>query len=149
MSLRGPVGFSMILFPLTEDFELQKHRSAAVTCAVLGPAGPQRSRILANLYRDDRTTTHLPPFKTTILRKMFLDHILRPSEIKEFASGLEVHQMAQLAVDNRIKVDDDMDLDDKGDLKGRKGAENVLDKAVMEHNIQACAKVRTKLFQSF
>lgn len=78
---------------------------------------------------------------------MFLDHILRPSEIKEFASELQDHQMAQLAVDNKITVDDE-DLDEKGNLKGRKGAGNVLDKAVMEHNIQACAKVRTRLLPS-
>ncbi len=115
-------------------------RSAAVTCAVLGPAGPQRSRILANLYRDDRTTTALPPFTTTILRKMFLDHILRPGEVAQFAAGLAEHQLARLPVDHRIKVDDE-DLDADGSLKGRKGPENVLDKAVMEHNIQACAKV--------
>jgi hypothetical protein len=71
---------------------------------------------------------------------MFLDHILRPSEINEFEAGLAEHQLAKLAVDNRIKVDDE-DVDQDGGLKGRKGAENVLDKAVMEHNIQACAKV--------
>ena len=30
-------------------------RSAAVTCAVLAPAGPNRSRVLASLCRDERT----------------------------------------------------------------------------------------------
>ena len=45
--------------------------SAAVTCAVLAPAGPNRSRVLASLCRDERTS-ELPTFN--ILSKMFLDH---------------------------------------------------------------------------
>jgi COP9 signalosome complex subunit 4 len=114
-------------------------RSAAVTCAILGPAGPQRSRVLANLYRDERTTTALPVYSSSILRKMFLDQILRVSEVKEFEGQLQEHQLAKIPLDRRLVVLDD----EEGGVKlvGRKGPENVLDKAVMEHNILACTKV--------
>ncbi|KAI5452255.1 hypothetical protein NCC49_000819 [Naganishia albida] len=112
--------------------------SAAVTCAILGPAGPQRSRVLANLYRDERTTTALPAYSSSILRKMFLDQILRVNEVKEFEGQLQEHQLAKIPLDRRLVV-----LDEEGGVKlvGRKGPENVLDKAVMEHNILACTKV--------
>jgi hypothetical protein len=40
----------------------------AVVCAILAPAGPQRSRSLATLYKDDRTA-RLPVFP--ILEKMY------------------------------------------------------------------------------
>ncbi|GHJ86662.1 hypothetical protein NliqN6_3064 [Naganishia liquefaciens] len=113
--------------------------SAAVTCAILGPAGPQRSRVLANLYRDERTTSALPTYSSSILRKMFLDQILRVSEVKEFESQLQEHQLAKIPLDRRLVALDEED----GQLAvtGRKGPENVLDKAVMEHNILACTKV--------
>lgn len=108
--------------------------SAAVTCAILAPAGPQRSRILANLYRDDRHP-QLPTYTASILRKMFLDQIIRPTEVKEFEKGLAEHQLAKIAVDRRLVA-----VEGEGEV-GRKGPENVLDRAVMEHNVLACAKV--------
>jgi COP9 signalosome complex subunit 4 len=108
-----------------------------VTCAILGPAGPQRSRILANLYRDDRTTTSLAPYRSSILRKMFLDQILRVDEIREFEKDLAPHQLATLELDRRMVASTQ---DEGDDIKGRRGAVNVLDRAVMEHNVLACAK---------
>ncbi len=66
---------------------------------------------------------------------MFLDQILRVSEVQEFEKGLAEHQLAKLSVDRRMEV-----KDEEGQ-KGRKGPETVLDRAVMEHNVLACAKV--------
>lgn len=113
-----------------------------MTCAILGPAGPQRSRVLANLYRDDRTTTALPAYSSSILRKMFLDQILRVSEVKEFESQLQEHQLAKIPLDRRLVAVDEED--GQSAVTGRKGPENVLDKAVMEHNILACTKASDK-----
>jgi hypothetical protein len=70
---------------------------------------------------------------------MFLDQILRVSEVKEFESGLQEHQLAKIPLDRRLVVMDDEE--EGGKVTGRKGPENVLDKAVMEHNILACTKV--------
>ncbi|GES96870.1 COP9 signalosome complex subunit 4 [Rhizophagus clarus] len=68
--------------------------NAAITCAVLAGAGPQRSRMLATLYKDERVQ-RLPHFP--ILEKMYLDRVLRPNEVKGFAETLKDHQKARLA----------------------------------------------------
>ncbi|KAJ9197314.1 hypothetical protein DTO164E3_5747 [Paecilomyces variotii] len=89
--------------------------SAAIICAVLAPAGPQRSRTLARLYKDDRATS-VDEFG--ILEKMFLDRLLTPEEVAAFAEKLQPHQLAQTA-----------------------DGSTVLDKAVIEHNLVAASKL--------
>ncbi|KAF9172373.1 COP9 signalosome complex subunit 4 [Mortierella sp. AD011] len=98
------------------DYEERMHiLSAAVVCAVLAPAGPQRSRMLATLYKDDRSQ-RLPHF--SILEKMYLDRVLRSNEVSEFAGTLKQHQLALLP-DNTT----------------------VLDRAVIEHNLLSASKI--------
>ncbi|KAF9435611.1 COP9 signalosome complex subunit 4 [Entomortierella beljakovae] len=98
------------------DAEERMHiLSAAVVCAVLAPAGPQRSRMLATLYKDDRSQ-RLPHF--SILEKMYLDRVLRSNEVSEFATTLKQHQLALLP-DNTT----------------------VLDRAVIEHNLLSSSKI--------
>lgn len=53
--------------------------------------GQQRSRMLATLFKDERCQ-QLPAF--SILEKMYLDRIIRRSELEEFASMLLPHQKA-------------------------------------------------------
>lgn len=89
--------------------------SAALTCAVLAPAGPQRARTLSRLYKDDRASS-LSEF--SILEKIFLDRLLTPDEVKAFASKLAPHQLAQTA-----------------------DGSTVLDKAVIEHNLIAASRL--------
>jgi COP9 signalosome complex subunit 4 len=60
----------------------------AVTCAVLAKAGPQRSRLLATLYKDERSQ-RLENFE--ILEKMFMDRILRKPEVEKFSQTLQDH----------------------------------------------------------
>jgi len=107
-------------------------RSSAITCAVLAPAGPVRSRVLSALYRDERSSStphHL------ILSKMFLDQIIRQTELTSFASTLKTHQLARLPASVAIA------LPEGEDETGKKGPETVLDRAVMEHNVLAASKV--------
>lgn len=115
--------------------------SAAITCAVLAPAGPQRSRVLAALYRDERSAD-LPTYN--ILSKMFLDHILRPAEVQKFQSTLKPHQLAKIAISSNdqlaSRVEDDTVPEDRNASK-RTGPETVLDRAVMEHNLLASSKI--------
>ncbi|KAF9970878.1 hypothetical protein BGZ73_006277 [Actinomortierella ambigua] len=89
--------------------------SASVVCAVLAPAGPQRSRMLATLYKDDRSQ-RLPHF--SILEKMYLDRVLRSGEVAEFAQTLKPHQLALLPDQT-----------------------TVLDRAVIEHNLLSASKI--------
>jgi len=87
----------------------------AITCAILAPAGAQRSRMLATLYKDERSSK-LPVF--SILEKMYLERILRPAEIERFAKELKPHQMALLA-----------------------DGSTVLERAVIEHNLLSASKI--------
>ena len=91
----------------------------AVTCAVLAPAGPQRSRMLGTLYKDERTHA-LPNFQ--MLEKMFMERLLRTDEVQAFASSLATHQKATL-----------------------EDGSTVLDRAVIEHNMLATSKLYTNI----
>ncbi|KAI0268284.1 hypothetical protein BC834DRAFT_868726 [Gloeopeniophorella convolvens] len=113
--------------------------SASVTCAVLAPAGPNRSRILSSLYRDGRTS-ELPTYN--ILSKMFLDHILRSAEVKEFEKILKPHQLAKIALSANDRLSSTLADDDIAEgASKRTGPSTVLDRAVMEHNVLASSRI--------
>jgi COP9 signalosome complex subunit 4 len=100
---------------LIDEEERLQTLSAAITCAVLGPAGPTRARQLGRLYRDDRAAG-TPEF--SILEKIFLDRLLAPTEVAAFAAGLKDHQLAKTS-----------------------DGSTVLDKAVLEHNLLAVSRL--------
>ncbi|CAE8619892.1 unnamed protein product [Polarella glacialis] len=87
----------------------------AVTCALLAPAGPQRSRILALLCKDERirVVEHYE-----ILHKMFMERLIRGVEVQKFAESLLPHQKA-------IMPD----------------GQTVLERAVLQHNVLAASRV--------
>lgn len=89
--------------------------SAAIKTAVLAPAGPQRSRALAKLYKDERSPD---TEEYGILENMFLDRLLSPTEVETFASTLAPHQLAKTA-----------------------DGSTVLSKAVIEHNLLAASRL--------
>ena len=126
-----------------------------MTCAVLAPAGPNRSRVLASLCRDERTT-QLPTHN--ILTKIFLDRILRPAEVKDFEATLRPHQLAKIAQSSNDRLAasraDDANEDAPSGKSGsgsgaerddpvstRTGPSTVLDRAVLEHNLLASSKI--------
>lgn len=119
--------------PYASTSDSHLHSGGAIVCAVLAPAGPTRSRILSSLFRDERSvqTPH-----HTILSKMFLDQIIRPAEVAEFAKVLKTHQLAQLPPSTTIII-----ADDAPEEIGKKGPETVLDRAVMEHNVLSASRV--------
>jgi len=87
----------------------------SVICAILAAAGPQRSRMLSTLFKDERTSkTDIYP----ILEKMYLERILRKPEVEKFAKELRPHQTAVLA-----------------------DGSTVLDRAVIEHNLLSASKL--------
>ena len=103
--------FSSVL----DEEERTRALSSAITCAVLAPAGPSRSRALAKLYKDERVS-QVPEFG--ILEKMFLDRLLSPEEVSRFSERLSPHQLAQTS-----------------------DGSTVLAKAVIEHNLLSVSKV--------
>ncbi|KAJ4751265.1 COP9 signalosome complex subunit 4 [Rhynchospora pubera] len=98
-----------------DEDALEQALSAAVTCTILAGAGPQRSRVLATLYKDERCSKlKIYP----ILQKVYLERILRKPEIDAFAEELKPHQKALLP-DNFT----------------------VLDRAMIEHNLLSASKL--------
>ncbi|PRP89712.1 proteasome component region PCI domain-containing protein [Planoprotostelium fungivorum] len=87
----------------------------SVICAILAAAGQHRSRLLATLYKDERSSK-LSTY--SILEKMYLERILRKPEIERFAKELKPHQMALLA-----------------------DGSTVLDRAVIEHNLLSASRL--------
>lgn len=104
---------------VAEDERLQA-LSAAFICAILAPAGPQRARMLARLYKDERAVQveHYP-----ILEKIYLERIMAPSEISTFASKLSPHHLAKTA-----------------------DGSTVLEKAVLEHNVLGISKIYKNIY---
>jgi COP9 signalosome complex subunit 4 len=93
----------------------------AIICSVLAPAGPQRTRLLATLYKDDRSRESIDVQSNgvgAILEKMHLGRICKPAHVKEFRNILQPHQLALLP-----------------------DGSTVLDRAMREHNILSVSKV--------
>ncbi len=86
-----------------------------VVCTILAAAGPQRSRVLATLFKDERCAA-LPTY--TMLSKVYLGRILRPDAVQAFAAELKPHQLAV----------------------GGDGL-TVLERSVIEHNLAAASKL--------
>ncbi|XP_039274154.1 COP9 signalosome complex subunit 4-like [Styela clava] len=95
--------------------ERTKALEKALHCAILAPAGQQRSRMLATLFKDERCQ-QLSSFG--ILEKMYLDRIIRADELEEFANQLMPHQKATTA-----------------------DGTSILDRAVTEHNLLSASKL--------
>lgn len=87
----------------------------ALICTVLSSAGQQRARMLATLFKDERCQ-HLPA--CNILEKMYLDRIIKRSELQEFEDLLMDHQ--------KTKTPD---------------GSSILDRAVFEHNLLSASKL--------
>lgn len=110
---QGYHSFSLSL--ALDEEERLRALSSAIICAVLAPAGPQRARTLAKLYKDERTP-QLTEFG--ILEKMFLDRLLSTTELETFSSKLAPHQLARTA-----------------------DGSTVVAKAVIEHNLLSASRL--------
>lgn len=97
-----------------DDERMESLRNALI-CTILASAGQQRSRMLATLFKDERCQ-QLPA--VAILEKMYLDRIIRRSELQEFEALLEPHQKAS-TIDGST----------------------ILDRAVIEHNLLSASKL--------
>lgn len=74
---------------------------------------------------------------------MFLDQIIRPAEVTQFAASLRPHQLARLPRAKPIVAPNaDADADT---APGKNGPETVLDRAVMEHNVLAASRLYNNL----
>ncbi|KAK2988739.1 hypothetical protein RJ640_021004 [Escallonia rubra] len=121
---------------LIDEDALEQALAAAVTCTILAAAGPQRSRVLATLYKDERCSKlKIYPILQKLSRmheyvvklihggfQVYLERILRKPEIDAFSEELKGHQKALLP-DNVT----------------------VLDRAMIEHNLLSASKLYTNI----
>lgn len=91
--------------------------SAAVICAILAPAGPQRAQTLLRLYQDNRTAC-LDKCVVDTLEKMYLNKLLTTEDVRAFSAKLVPHQLAITSDGN-----------------------TVLDRAVIDHNLMATSRL--------
>uniref|UniRef100_A0A7S1N660 COP9 signalosome complex subunit 4 n=1 Tax=Eutreptiella gymnastica TaxID=73025 RepID=A0A7S1N660_9EUGL len=99
-----------------DETEAAMALQSATVCTILSPAGPKRSRLLATLYKDERTGK-LGPLHT-VLEKMHMDRILRPEEVHQLREYLKPHHEAILA-----------------------DGQTVLERAVTQHNLLAASNL--------
>ena len=104
------------------SYKTQIHESERLTalknatiCTILAAAGQPRSRMLATLYKDERCQSSSC---FNILEKMYLDRLIKKSELTEFETLLQAHQKAVMS--------DGM---------------TILEHAVIEHNLLAASKL--------
>lgn len=97
------------------ESDLLQLLNSAMICAILAPAGPQRSRIFSTLCKDERikNTEHYE-----ILNKMFMERLIRGDEVRSFEQALLPHQKATMA-----------------------DGQTVLERAVLQHNVLAASRV--------
>lgn len=101
------------------DAETSQALNYAITCSILAPAGPRRSRLLAMLYNDERSRD-LSVFP--MLESIHMGRLLKPAQIDAFRPTLRPHQVAT-------------------DAEGI----TVLDRAVTEHNLLAASQLYTNI----
>jgi len=88
-------------------------------CTILSPAGPNRARLLAKFYKDERSA-QLPGAK--LVEKMFMERLIAKSDYEAFENTLAEHQM-----------------------RLTKEGWTLLQKAVIEHNLIATSKVYSNI----
>jgi COP9 signalosome complex subunit 4 len=98
------------------EADLSAALTNAITCAILAAAGPQRARVLATLYKDERCSK-LAIFP--MMEKVYLERILRKAEVDAFSLTLKPHQLAAGGGDGLT----------------------VLTRAVSEHNLLSASKL--------
>lgn len=107
--------YELSLNTLITETEKIEALNNSLNCTILASAGKQRSRLLATLFKDERSHK-LPAY--SIFEKMYLERIIRSVQAKQFESILLPHQKA--------KTPDGSTL---------------VDRAIIEHNLLAVSKL--------
>lgn len=109
------IELSQVAELIDEEYRM-KSLKKAVRCAVLAPAGPQKSRLLGTLFKDERTSQLPDVFP--ILEAMYTEQVLRPKIVEPFVEKLKPHHKALLADGSTVDQ-----------------------RAVMEHNLLAASSL--------
>lgn len=119
-------GSEMATEEIDED-DLVEFLGRATTCAVLAPSGGQRKRVLGLIYKDERLSQldSLESYQThsTMLKKMYMNHIIHRKDCVQFEGSLADHQ--------RVQMSDGF---------------TILERAVIEHNMVAISQVYKSIY---
>lgn len=107
--------YELSLNNLITESEKMEALNNALNCTILASTGKQRTRLLATLFKDERSQK-LPGY--SIFEKMYLERIIRSQQAKKFESILLPHQKA-------ITSD----------------GSTIVDRAIIEHNLLAVSKL--------
>ena len=129
--------------PIIHESERLTALRNALICTVLAPAGQQRSRMLGTLFKDERCQ-NLPAFN--ILEKMYLERIIRKTELIDFENLLQPHQKAVTADGKPVHCTGTIFF---GNFLPRYiltfcfviAGSTILERAVVEHNLLAASKL--------
>jgi COP9 signalosome complex subunit 4 len=83
--------YQLSTLPSLSDADRAHALQSAAVCAVLAKAGPRRTRMLATLVKDERSST-VPAYK--MLERVYANRIVRPQHVEEFTQQLKEHQKA-------------------------------------------------------
>lgn len=111
--------YNLACEPEIESHTRQEYLDRSCVCAILSKAGPQRSRMLATLYKDERSVNF--PFYQ-ILQNMNQERVVPRSAIADFSASLKEHQKATLA-----------------------DGSTVMDQALMLHNLLSASRLYTNI----
>lgn len=95
------------------------HLNHAITCAILAPAGPRRSRLLGMLYNDERSKK-LDLFP--LLQCIHMGRLLQKHHVDRLRPTLQPHQ-----------------------LNAHPDGDTVLDRAIIEHNMLAISRMYSNI----
>ncbi|KAJ9083103.1 hypothetical protein DSO57_1038059 [Entomophthora muscae] len=109
--------FELSCIPAVSEDDRMVALAQSMKCIVLAEAGPQRSRFLATIYKDERSPKVEPKDLFTFIEYLYLDRMISTNLKREFATHLAPHHLAQLS-----------------------DGSSLLDKAVVEHNIVCCSR---------
>ena len=106
---------------MANDEELVTFLEKAAVCAVLAPAGPQRTRVLGVLVRDERIG-QIKPVVGSMLTRVYHERLIPLADATAFEAGLQTHQRA-LTSDGT----------------------SIVAKALVEHNLLAASRLYSSI----
>eukprot|EP00039_Didymoeca_costata_P031989 m.36534 g.36534 ORF g.36534 m.36534 type:complete len:406 (+) comp9139_c0_seq2:222-1439(+) len=112
--VEAAAGYVQLSYQVTEDQRMEALR-LALNCTILAPAGQQRSRMLATLYKDERCR-ELDSWE--MLEATYMEKIIKDTQIATFAEQLSPHQQA-------VTVD----------------GNTILDRAIIMHNLLSASNL--------
>jgi len=87
---QAAAGYLRLSEQIVNEKESLEKLEQGMKCTILSPSGPNRARLLAKIYKDERSPK-LPGFK--LVEKMFMERLIAKSDYEVFETTLSEHQI--------------------------------------------------------